>query len=311
MTIAWLFPGQGSQQVGMGKALYDAYPEARATFEEADDALGEKLSTLCFEGPAEALTLTANAQPAIVTTSIAVLRAIRAQVPNLPPPAFAAGHSLGEYSALVASGALAFADAVRLVRLRGNAMQEAVPPGVGAMAAILGGEEADVRALCDAAREGDVLSAANFNAPGQIVIAGSAAAVERARALASDRKLKAIPLQVSAPFHCSLMQPAASAVKNALRAITVSPLAFPVVSNFEAKPNADSSRVAPLLVSQVDGAVLWQPSIRLMIQSGVSRALEIGPGSVLAGLVRKIDKSVPVLSVATPETVAQVAAFVG
>ncbi|HEX2879992.1 MAG TPA: ACP S-malonyltransferase [Polyangiaceae bacterium] len=311
MTIAWLFPGQGSQQVGMGKALYDAFPEARATFEEADDALGEKLSTLCFEGPAEALTLTANAQPAIVTTSIAALRAIRAQVPNLAPPAFAAGHSLGEYSALVASGALAFADAVRLVRLRGKAMQEAVPPGVGAMAAILGGEEADVRALCDAAREADVLSPANFNAPGQIVIAGSAAAVERARALASDRKLKAIPLQVSAPFHCSLMQPAASAVHSALGAITVSPLAFPVVSNFEAKPNTDGARVAQLLVSQVDGAVLWEPSVRLMVQSGVSRALEVGPGAVLAGLVRKIDKSVPVLSVATPEAVAQVAAFLG
>jgi [acyl-carrier-protein] S-malonyltransferase len=311
MTIAWLFPGQGSQQVGMGKALYDAFPEARATFEEADEALGEKLSTLCFDGPAETLTLTANAQPAIVTTSIAALRAIRAQVPNLAPPAFAAGHSLGEYSALVASGALAFADAVRLVRLRGKAMQEAVPPGIGAMAAILGGEEADVRALCDAAREGDVLSPANFNAPGQIVIAGSAAAVERARALASDRKLKAIPLQVSAPFHCSLMQPAASAVQSALGAITVSPLAFPVVSNFEAKPNTDSARVAPLLVSQVDGAVLWEPSVRLMVQGGVSRALEIGPGAVLAGLVRKIDKSVPVLSVGTPETVAQVAAFLG
>jgi [acyl-carrier-protein] S-malonyltransferase len=293
----------------MGKALYDAFPEARATFEEADEALGEKLSTLCFEGPAETLTLTANAQPAIVTTSIAALRVIRAQVPNLPLPAFAAGHSLGEYSALVASGTLAFADAVRLVRLRGKAMQEAVPPGVGAMAAILGGEEADVRALCDAAREGDVLSPANFNAPGQIVIAGSAAAVERARALASDRKLKAIPLQVSAPFHCSLMQPAASAVATALKTIPLSPLAFPVVSNFEAQPNTDSSRVAQLLVNQVDGAVLWEPSVRAMVQGGVTRALEIGPGTVLAGLVRKIDKSVPVLSVATPEAIAQVATF--
>lgn len=311
MTIAWLFPGQGSQQVGMGKALYDAFPEARATFEEADEALGEKFSSLCFEGPADALTLTANAQPAIVTTSIAALRVIRAQVPNLPPPAFAAGHSLGEYSALVAAGALAFADAVRLVRLRGKAMQEAVPAGVGAMAAILGGEEPAVRDLCDAAREGDVLSPANFNAPGQIVIAGSAAAVERARALAGDRKLKAIPLQVSAPFHCSLMQPAASAVAGALGKITISPLALPVVSNFEAKPNSDGGRVAELLVRQVDGAVLWEPSVRLMLQNGVTRALEIGPGAVLAGLLRKIDKTVPVLSVSTPETVAQVAAFLG
>lgn len=311
MTIAWLFPGQGSQQIGMGKALCDAFPEARATFDEADEALGEKLSTLCFEGPLDTLTLTANAQPAIVTTSIAALRVIRAQVSNLPLPAFAAGHSLGEYSALVASGALAFADAVRLVRLRGKAMQEAVPPGVGAMAAILGGDEAGVRALCDAAREGDVLSPANFNAPGQIVIAGSAAAVERARAMAGDRKLKAIPLQVSAPFHCSLMRPAASAVANALKTITIAPLAFPVVSNFEAKPNTDSSRVAQLLVSQVDGAVLWEPSVRLMVQSGVTHALEIGPGAVLAGLVRKIDKAVPVLSVSTPEAVAQVAGFPG
>jgi [acyl-carrier-protein] S-malonyltransferase len=293
----------------MGKALYDAFPEARATFDEADEALGEKLSTLCFEGPLDTLTLTANAQPAIVTTSVAALRVIRAQVPNLPLPAFAAGHSLGEYSALVAAGALAFADAVRLVRLRGKAMQEAVPPGVGAMAAILGGDEAGVRALCDAARGGDVLSPANFNAPGQIVIAGSAAAVERARAMAGDRKLKAIPLQVSAPFHCSLMRPAASAVANALETITIAPLAFPVVSNFEAKPNTDCSRVAQLLVSQVDGAVLWEPSVRLMVQSGVTRALEIGPGAVLSGLVRKIDKAVPVLSVSTPEAVAQVAAF--
>jgi [acyl-carrier-protein] S-malonyltransferase len=293
----------------MGKALCDAFPEARATFEEADEALGEKLSTLCFEGPADTLTLTANAQPAIVTTSIALLRVLKAQVPNLSAPTFAAGHSLGEYSALVASGALAFADAVRLVRLRGKAMQEAVPPGVGAMAAILGGEEADVRALCDAARQNDVLSPANFNAPGQIVIAGSAAAVERARGMASDRKLKAIPLQVSAPFHCTLMQPAASAVARALTTITISPLAFPVVSNFEAKPNADSARVAQLLVNQVDGAVLWEPSVRLMIQSGVTRALEIGPGAVLAGLVRKIDKTVPVLSVSSPDAVSQVAPF--
>jgi len=309
MTTAWLFPGQGSQQVGMGKALYDAFPAARDVFEEADDALGEKLSQLCFEGPAEQLTLTANAQPAIVATSIATLRAIQSQVPELPAPAFAAGHSLGEYSALVAAGALQFTDAVRLVRLRGQAMQEAVPPGVGAMAAILGGDEAKVGALCDAARDSDVLSPANFNAPGQIVIAGSAAAVDRARALASDHKLKAIPLQVSAPFHCSLMQPAALAVAQALFKIEIAPPAFAVVSNFEAKANQDRARIGELLVRQVDGAVLWEQSIRAMLEQGVDRALEIGPGTVLAGLLRKIDKALPVLSISAPEAVGQVAGF--
>jgi [acyl-carrier-protein] S-malonyltransferase len=293
----------------MGKALFDNFEVARNTFEEANEALGENIAQLCFEGPADTLTLTANAQPAIVTTSIAALRVIQKECADLPQPAFAAGHSLGEYSALVASGAVQFADAVRLVRLRGQAMQEAVAPGVGAMAAILGGSEADVRALCDAARESDVLAPANFNAPGQIVIAGSAAAVERARALSSDRKLKAIPLQVSAPFHCSLMAPAAKAVHIAVNKLQFHAPRFPVVSNFEARPNSDSARIGELLVRQVDGAVLWEQSVRVMAEAGVDRALEIGPGTVLAGLVRKIDKALKVLSVGSVEAVGQIAAF--
>jgi [acyl-carrier-protein] S-malonyltransferase len=295
----------------MGKALYDHCAAARAVFEEADAALGEPLSKLCFEGPAEVLTLTANAQPAILTVSIAALRAIHSELPELPAPACAAGHSLGEYSALVAAGALDFADAVRIVRRRGEAMQQAVPAGTGSMAAILGGDEAAVRALCDAAREGDVLAPANFNAPGQIVIAGSSAAVDRARALAADRKLKAIALPVSAPFHCSLMQPAARAVEQALRSVSIHTPHFPVLSNFEAQPNRDAARVAPLLVSQVDGAVLWEQSVRGMIAQGVTQALEIGPGTVLAGLMRKIDNGVRVLSVGGPEAIGEIAAFLG
>jgi [acyl-carrier-protein] S-malonyltransferase len=290
----------------MGKALCERFPAARETFAQADAALAEDFSKLCFEGPQEALTLTANAQPAILTTSIATLRALQAEHPELPAPAFAAGHSLGEYSALVAAGALDFADALRLVRLRGQAMQEAVPAGSGAMAAILGGDETAVRELCDAARENDVLAPANFNAPGQIVIAGSSAAVDRARALASDRKLKAIALPVSAPFHCSLMAPAARAVSEALSKISINAPRFPVFSNFEAKPNQDPSRIANLLVRQVDGAVLWDVSMRAMIAAGVTHALELGPGTVLAGLMRKIDKTIPVTSIASVEAFSSV-----
>lgn len=309
MKIAWLFPGQGTQSVGMGKALCDAFQSARAVFERADDALGDHLSKLCFEGPDSELVLTANTQPAILTTSIAALEALREAQPDLPPPAFAAGHSLGEYSALVAAGALAFEDAVRLVRLRGQAMQDAVPEGHGAMAAILGGDEAAVRALCDDAREGDVLAPANFNAPGQIVIAGHAASVARARELAAARRLKAIPLNVSAPFHCSLMEPAARAVERALTTVAIRPLAFPVVTNVEALPNQDAGRVAKLLVRQVDGAVLWDRTVQFLSGQGVGLALEIGPGKVLAGLVRKIDKQLAVHGVADPDGVGKASAF--
>lgn len=287
----------------MGKALAEVSRAARDIFCRADDALGEPLSRLCFEGPLPELTLTANTQPAILATSMAALAALREAVPELPAPAFAAGHSLGEYSALVAAGALSLEDAIRLVRLRGQAMQTAVPEGVGAMAAILGGDDETVRALCDAARESDVLEPANFNAPAQIVISGHAAAVRRAGELASQFKVKSISLPVSAPFHCSLMAPAARAIEKALAEITIEPLLFPVVTNIEAAPNQDPGRVPSLLVRQIDGAVRWTESIAWLAAQGVTHALEIGAGKVLAGLVRKIDKSISVHGVGDPTSV--------
>lgn len=308
-TIAWLFPGQGTQQVGMGKELFESSSAAREVWQRADAALGFSLSKLCFEGPETELTLTQNAQPAIVTTSVAALAAIREAVPELPLPAFAAGHSLGEYSALVAAGALTLEQAVRLVHLRGKAMQEAVPAGVGGMAAILGGDSAAVEALCRDAAQGDVVSAANFNTPGQIVISGHKQAVERAAALAAERKLKATMLNVSAPFHCSLMAPAAARMKLALAEVPVGALAFPVVANVEAAPNSAASRVAELLVRQVDSPVLWEQSVAAIAAAGVTRALEIGPGKVLANMTKRIDKRVSVLSVGEPEGVAKVSAF--
>ncbi|HEX6276624.1 MAG TPA: ACP S-malonyltransferase, partial [Polyangiaceae bacterium] len=289
MTLAWLFPGQGSQEVGMGRELCAASAAAREIFERADRALGFSLQKLCFEGPIETLTLTENAQPAIVTASIAALAALREAHPTFPTPAFALGHSLGEYSALVAAGALSLEDAVRLVRLRGRAMQDAVPEGRGAMAAIMGGDEAAVQTLCDDAAQGETISPANFNAPGQIVISGAAGAVARARDLAGSRGLKAIPLKVSAPFHSSLMAPAARAVEAALATMTLGTLAFPVVANVDARPNTDSANVKGLLVRQIDGPVRWHESIAFVADAGVTKALEIGPGKVLAGLVKRID----------------------
>lgn len=295
----------------MGKELFETSNAAREVFERADEALGFALSTLCFEGPEQELTLTANTQPAILTTSIATLAALREALPDLPPPDVAAGHSLGEYSALVAAGALGFTDAVRLVRLRGEAMQKAVPAGEGAMAAIIGGDATTVAALCrNAAASAEPVSPANFNAPGQIVIAGNAKAVARAVAAAPERQLKAIPLNVSAPFHCSLMEPAARAVEAALRDVPVPPMKFPVVTNYEALPNSDSGRVAELLVRQIDNPVRWDESVGWMTASGIGRALEIGTGKVLAGLVRKIDKSLKVLNVAASGDFHQVSDFI-
>jgi len=310
-VIAWLFPGQGTQDVGMGRALHEKSPAARAVFERADSALGYSISKLCFEGPLEELTLTENAQPAIVTASVAALAALREAVPDLGLPRFALGHSLGEYSALVAAGALTLEDAVRLVHLRGKAMQAAVPPGEGAMAAIMGGDPETVAALCREAAAGDVLSPANFNAPGQIVISGAAAAVGRAVELSQSMKLKAIPLKVSAPFHCALMAPAARAVETALGAISLGPLAFPVVANVDAQPNADVARVPGLLVRQIDAPVRWDASVVCIAEAGVSRALEIGPGKVLAGLVKRIDKRVGVLGCFDPERFGEVREFLG
>lgn len=295
----------------MGKALHDASPAAREIFARADAALGFSISKLCFEGPAPELTLTKHTQPAILTASIATLAAVREAHPNLTLPSFAAGHSLGEYSALVASSALSLEDAVRLVHLRGRAMQEAVPEGVGAMAAILGGDRAAIEELCRDAANGEPLSPANFNAPGQVVISGAASAVKRASALASERKLKAIPLNVSAPFHCALMAPAARAVEKALESVAVGPLSFPVVSNVEASANSEASQVASLLVRQIDGPVRWDESISAMAEAGVTKALEIGPGKVLAGLVKRIDKRIQVLSVSDPDGIAKITEFLG
>jgi [acyl-carrier-protein] S-malonyltransferase len=299
MRVAWCFPGQGSQFVGMGKDLAQAFPASREAFERADRALGEPISQCCFEGPETDLVLTRNTQPAIVATSVAALAALRGAV-KLPEPASAAGHSLGEYSALVASGALHLEDAVRLVRLRGEAMQEAVAPGAGAMAAIIGLSPEKLAEICAEAEEGEVVSPANFNSPGQIVIAGHAAAVERAAKLVAERGGKAIPLKVSAPFHCSLMAPAAKKLAAALEHTLVGPLAFPVIANVDAKPNRDPTRVKQLLVQQVDHPVRWEESVRAMASDGVTHILEIGPGKVLAGLVRKIAKEIEVLPIGTP-----------
>jgi [acyl-carrier-protein] S-malonyltransferase len=311
VKIAWLFPGQGTQELGMGQALAGAFPEAAQVFERADRALGFSIRNLCFEGPLEELTRTMHAQPAIVTASIAALAAVQSAHPNLPLPEFAAGHSLGEYSALVAAGSFSLEDAVRIVHLRGRAMQDAVPEGEGGMAAIIGGDQAAVEALCAEAAQGDVVSPANFNAPGQIVISGHKRAVDRAAALAGAKKLKAIPLKVSAPFHCALMAPAARAVETALAQLTLSPLRFPVIANVSAAPNDDAGETKSLLVRQIDGPVLWEQTIVRMAAAGITHALEIGPGKVLAGLVKRIDKQIRVLSVGDPESIAKIPEFFG
>jgi len=286
---AFIFPGQGSQYAGMGKELAENFAVARQTFEEADDALGCSLSRLCFEGPEEELKLTANTQPAILTTSVAALRVVRAESPG--DAAYLAGHSLGEYSALVAAGAIAFSDAVRTVRARGTFMQEAVPVGTGAMAAILGVEPDVLAEICCEAAAGEVVAPANFNSPSQIVIAGNAGAVNRAIEIAKARGFrKAMLLPVSAPFHCSLMKPAAERLAATLAGVAVSPLGLPVVTNVEAEPNRDHGRVADLLVQQVCAPVLWDASVRKMAELGVGRFIEIGPGKVLSGLVKRIAK---------------------
>jgi len=310
MKIAWLFPGQGSQAVGMGKEVAARWASARDAFARADAALagdGPALSTLCFEGPIEELTLTANTQPALVATSMALLAAIREQHPSLPTPSYAMGHSLGEYSALVAAGALSLEDAVRTVRLRGRAMQEAVPPGEGSMAAVLGADEATIVAACaEAASEGHV-APANFNDPKQIVIAGATKAVERACALLGGQGAKTIPLKVSAPFHCALMRPAALRLAEALERVTVRAPEFPVIANVDAEPNADASRVKELLVRQVDAPVQWVRSIERARSLGVDVAIEIGPGKVLAGLVKRIDKGLKVVNVSDVASVESLA----
>ncbi len=293
----------------MGRALFEGSARARAVFEAADRALDFPLSRLCFEGPEAELVRTENAQPAIVATSVAALEALREAAPGLRPPRFAAGHSLGEYSALVATGSLDLEDAVRVVRARGRAMQQAVPEGAGAMAALMGASEEQVAQICDEAAQGEVLAPANFNAPGQTVIAGTKGAVDRAIEFSKSRKVRAISLKVSAPFHCSLMEPAAMTVRESLARVSIGPLNFPVISNVEAEPNSAQDRIADLLVRQVDSPVLWHASIQRMVDAGVTKALEIGPGKVLAGLAKRIDKRLEVFNVSDLESVAEALEF--
>lgn len=289
--VAFVFPGQGSQYTGMGKDLFDDFPQARAVFEEANDSLGMNLTKLCFEGSEDDLKLTANTQPAILAVSIAALRVVQGECDL--QPVFAAGHSLGEYSALVCAGALSFAEAVRTVRQRGTFMQEAMPAGLGTMAAIMGLSNAELEQVCQEAAAGEVVAPANFNSPGQVVIAGHTGAVERAIILARDRGAKrAILLPVSAPFHSSLMMPAAQRLEMVLKDVAVGPLSLPVVSNVDAAANQDSGRVRQLLVSQVSAPVRWDESVTVMAQSGVERFVEIGPGKVLCGLIKRIVKGV-------------------
>ena len=293
--IAFLFPGQGSQAVGMGKELAEKYPIARQTFDEANDALGYKLSQLCFEGPEEKLRMTEITQPAILTASVAAWRVLNEKGLT---PRFVAGHSLGEYSAHVAAGTITFADSVRTVRNRGKYMQEAVPVGVGAMAAILGMDLEKVTAVCSDASQGEVCEPANINSPEQIVISGHASAVERAAKLADERGAKrAKLLPVSAPFHCSLMKPAQDRLTNDLGSIKFQTPSIPVVCNVDAAPLEDAERSRDALLRQVTGSVKWDQSMRVLVSKGIQTFVEIGPGKVLCGLMRQIDRSKTCLNV--------------
>jgi [acyl-carrier-protein] S-malonyltransferase len=310
MTTAFTFPGQGSQAVGMGKALAEAVPAARAVFEEVDAALGQKLSALMWDGPEAELTLTENAQPALMAVSLAALRALEAEGVRIGGTvAYVAGHSLGEYSALAAAGSLTIADAARLLRIRGRAMQAAVPVGEGAMAALLGLDFATATEVAAAAAENEVCQAANDNADGQVVVSGSKAAVERAVALAKARGAKrAMLLNVSAPFHCALMQPAADAMAAALAEVDLKAPIVPLVANVLAAPINDPADIRRRLVEQVTGTVRWRESVQWLAANGVTRLVEIGSGKVLTGLVKRIADGVEGLAVNTPDDVAKAAA---
>ncbi len=305
MTRAFVFPGQGAQTVGMGRALAEAYPVARAVFDEVDAALGEKLSTLIWEGDQDTLTLTQNAQPALMATSIAAMRALEAEGIAVTSAAYVAGHSLGEYSALCAAGSLSLADTARLLRLRGQAMQQAVPVGVGAMAALLGLDFETARAVAEEAAEGEVCQAANDNDPAQVVVSGHKAAVERAVEIAKAKGAKrALLLPVSAPFHCALMEPAARAMAEALDDVEIHEPAVPQVANVRAEAVRDPALIRSLLVEQVTGSVRWRESVAWMAAKGVTEFWEIGAGKALSGMIRRIAKEAETRAVGSPEDVA-------
>jgi [acyl-carrier-protein] S-malonyltransferase len=307
MSMAFVFPGQGSQAVGMGKGLAEAFPAAKRVFAEVDEAIGEKLSTVIWEGPAETLTLTENAQPALMAVSLASLRVLESEagVDLGRDVSFLAGHSLGEYSALAAAGSLTLADAARLLRIRGGAMQKAVPVGVGAMAALLGLEYEQAAAVASEAAQGQVCEAANDNGGGQVVVSGDRSAVERAVEIAKSRGAKrATMLPVSAPFHCALMRPAADVMADALARVTIKRPAVPVVANVLAKPTDDPAEIIRCLVGQVVGTVRWRESVAFMAAQGVDRFCEIGSGKVLSGLIKRIAQGATAASVGTPEDVA-------
>jgi [acyl-carrier-protein] S-malonyltransferase len=307
MKRAFIFPGQGSQAVGMGKALADAFPQAKAVFDEVDAALSQKLSIIMWEGPAEELTLTANAQPALMAVSLAAIRVLEAEagLDLEKHAAFVAGHSLGEYSALAAAGSLSISDTARLLRIRGNAMQNAVPVGQGAMAALLGLEYDAALEVAREAAQGEVCDAANDNGGAQVVVSGHKTAVERAVAIAQTKGAKrAVMLAVSAPFHCALMQPAADAMREALGTVTVNAPAVPVVANVEAAPITDPAAIRDALVRQVTGTVRWRESVAHMAAQGVEAFYEIGSGKVLTGLVKRIASGASTTAIGTPEDVA-------
>ena len=305
---AFTFPGQGAQAIGMGRDLAEAYREAAAVFEEVDEALGEKLSALIWEGAQEDLTLTANAQPALMATSLAAMRALEAEGVSVGAAAFVAGHSLGEYSALAAAGALTVADTAKLLRLRGQAMQEAVPVGVGAMAALLGLDFAAASAVAEEAAEGEVCQAANDNDPGQVVVSGHKAAVERAVEIAKEKGAKrAMLLPVSAPFHCALMQPAADRMAEALAGTTISAPAVPLVANVRAEAVSEPGEIRDLLVQQVTGSVRWRESVGWMGAQGVTELVEVGAGKALSGMARRINRELATMAVNGPDDVKKLA----
>lgn len=304
MSRAFVFPGQGAQTIGMGKALAEAFPVAKAVFDEVDEALGEKLSALIWEGDIAALTLTQNAQPALMATSIAALRALESEGMGIGADAFVAGHSLGEYSALCAAQSISLSDTARLLRIRGQAMQEAVPVGVGAMAALLGLDFETATEVAAEAAQGEVCQAANDNDPAQVVVSGHAEAVGRAVEIARARGAKrAMLLPVSAPFHCVLMQPAAHVMAEALAAVTVDDPVVPVVANVRAEAVTEGAKIRDLLVAQVTGSVRWRESVLWMQSAGVDDYWEIGAGKALSGMIRRIDKSAATRAVGTPEDV--------